>query len=104
MKDASKNQPLDPSGIEHVAGLARIRLTREEKEKLGAQLSDILGYMEKLKSAPADDLEQLSHILPLKNVTRPDEPSSPAGSEQYLRLAPEREGGFFKVPPVIEET
>jgi aspartyl-tRNA(Asn)/glutamyl-tRNA(Gln) amidotransferase subunit C len=34
--------------VQYVARLARIALTPEEEEKFGAQLSHVLGYIEKL--------------------------------------------------------
>ena len=99
----AESEKIDLAEIEHVARLARIQLTESEKEKFGGQLSEILKYMEKLNQAKVDKFAPLSHILPLKNVTRPDEAASPVDPEAFLRLAPEREEGFFKVPPVIEQ-
>ena len=99
----AESEKIDLAEIEHVARLARIQLTESEKEKFGGQLSEILKYMEKLNQAKVDKFAPLSHILPLKNVNRPDEAAAPVDPEAFLRLAPEREDGLFKVPPVIEQ-
>ena len=88
--------------VEHVAKLARLRLTEEEKEKFGKQLSEVLEYVEKLNELDTTRIEPTSHVVALKNVMREDEvkPSLPA--EEVLRNAPDREGKYFKVPKIIE--
>ncbi len=93
---------IDPAGIESVARLARLGLSAEEKEKFGGQLNEVLLYMEKLEELPLDNVEPLSHVLPLKNVLREDEPRPGLEQERALANAPEKRDGFFKVPPVIE--
>jgi aspartyl-tRNA(Asn)/glutamyl-tRNA(Gln) amidotransferase subunit C len=93
--------------VEHVARLARLALTEEEKERYTAQLGQILGYVEKLSQLNTDNVPPTSHVLPMSNVWREDkvEPSteqtlgSPA---DILANAPEREGPLFKVKKVIE--
>ena len=58
--------------VKYVAHLARIALSPEEEQKLGAQLGNILGYIEKLKQADVSGVEPTAHAFPLVNVTRPD--------------------------------
>ena len=88
--------------IEYVAKLARVDLSEKEKKKIAKELSDILGYIEKLKQLKVDKVEPMSHVLPLKNVFRQDnlKPSLPA--DKALNNAPEKGANFFKVPRVIE--
>ncbi len=93
---------IDPAEIEAVARLARLGLTAGEKEKFGRQLNDVLLYMEKLDELPLEGVEPLAHVLPLKNVLREDEPRPGLEQDRALANAPDREDGFFKVPPVIE--
>lgn len=90
------------SDVEKVAGLARLGLSPEEKEKLGEQLNDILVYMEKLDELDTSDIKPLAHILPLKNVLREDKVREELAQEEALKNAPEKKDGFFKVPRVIE--
>ena len=59
--------------VNYVAHLARIALTPEEEEKFGAQLSNILGYIEKLNELDVSGIEPTAHAVPLVNVFRPDE-------------------------------
>jgi len=87
--------------VEHVALLARLKLTREEKEKYQHQLSAILDYAQKINRLAADDVEPMAHVLPVYNVMREDvcRPSFPR--EQVIANAPEEEDGQFKVPRIV---
>ena len=88
--------------VQYVANLARLELTDEELENLTKQLDGILTYMNKLNELDTEGIEPLSHVLPLKNVYREDKVTSSLPVEEVLKNAPCREGGFFKVPKVIE--
>lgn len=88
--------------VEHVAKLARLRLTEEEKEKFGEQLSEILEYVEKLNVLDTAHVEPTSHVVALKNVMREDEVKPSLPVEEVLDNAPAREGKYFKVPKIIE--
>ncbi len=88
--------------VEHVARLARLALTEEEKELFSRQLSDILTYIQKLKELNTDGVPPTSHVLPLKNVFREDRVRPSLLRERSLSNAPEQEGGFFRVPKIIE--
>lgn len=90
--------------VEHVARLARLALTEEEKERYTAQLESILGYIEKLKTLNTDSVPPTSHVLPLSNAWREDgaKPEILGSPEDILANAPDREGPFFKVKKVIE--
>ena len=93
---------ISTADVEHLARLARLALTAEEKEKFRGQLSEILAYMAKLDELDVSGLEPLTHPLPIWNVFRKDEAAPGLSQENALRNAPEQAGGFFKVPPVIE--
>ena len=58
--------------VEHVARLARLELTEEEKEQMRAQLDSILSYIEKLNELDTSAVDPTSHVLPMKNVFRED--------------------------------
>ena len=88
--------------VQYVANLARLELTDEELGNLTKQLDGILTYMNKLNELDTEGIEPLSHVLPLKNVYREDKVTSSLPVEEVLKNAPCREGGFFKVPKVIE--
>lgn len=90
--------------VDHVARLARLSLTEEEKERYTAQLESILEYVDKLNQLETKDVPPTSHVLPLANVWREDvvEARDLADPADVLKNAPEREGPFFKVKKVIE--
>jgi len=88
--------------VKHVARLARLRLTEEEKEKFGKQLNQILAYVEKLNELNIENVEPTSHVVPLTNVLRKDEVKPSLSEEEALANAPERKGKYFKVPKIIE--
>ena len=49
--------------VEHVAKLARLELSEQEKEKLTDQLSNILTYVEKMSELDTKGVEPTSHVL-----------------------------------------
>jgi len=88
--------------VKYVAHLARISLSPDEEQKLGAQLGNILGYIEKLKELDVSQVEPTAHAVPLINVTRPDEIRPSLPTEEALRNAPAQANGLFLVPKIVE--
>lgn len=88
--------------IKYVAHLARIALSPAEEQKIGAQLGNILGYIEKLKEVDVSGVEPTAHAFPLTNVTRPDEVAPSLSNEEALQNAPARANGLFMVPKIVE--
>lgn len=88
--------------VKYVANLARLALTPAEKEKLGSQINNILGYIEKLKELDVANVEPTAHAFPLINVFRPDEARPGLSNEEALRNAPAKANGLFVVPKIVE--
>ncbi|MDI6890254.1 MAG: Asp-tRNA(Asn)/Glu-tRNA(Gln) amidotransferase subunit GatC [Thermodesulfovibrionales bacterium] len=88
--------------IEHIASLARLYLSEEEKELFGSQLSSILDYMEKLNELDTKDIEPTSHVLPLSNVMRDDTLGYSIPRSDALMNAPDRTDKFYRVPKIIK--
>jgi aspartyl-tRNA(Asn)/glutamyl-tRNA(Gln) amidotransferase subunit C len=88
--------------VKYVAHLARLSLTPEEEQKLGAQLNNILGYVEKLKEVDVSGVEPTAHAFPLVNVIRPDEVQPSMSQEDALRNAPAQANGLFIAPKIVE--
>lgn len=88
--------------VDHVARLARLRLTDEERERLAAQLAVILEHAQRVSEVAADDVPPTSHPIPQSNVFREDEPGECLPHEEALAGAPEAEQGRFKVPRIVE--
>jgi aspartyl-tRNA(Asn)/glutamyl-tRNA(Gln) amidotransferase subunit C len=93
---------ISKENIEHIASLARLSLTEEEKDLFGSQLSSILDYMKKLNELDTTDVEPTSHVLPLSNVMRDDVPGPSIPREDALMNAPDHTDKFFRVPKIIE--
>jgi aspartyl-tRNA(Asn)/glutamyl-tRNA(Gln) amidotransferase subunit C len=89
--------------VEHVASLAKLSLSEEEKQKLVAQLNGILEYMEQLNQLDTGNVEPLLHVIELSNVLRKDELKPTLTQEEALRNAPAKAEKFFRVPKVIGE-
>ena len=94
--------PVTDIDVKYVAHLARIQLTPAEEQKLGAQLHNILGYIEKLKQLDVSNVDPTAHAVPMVNVTRTDETQPSLSNEDALRNAPVRESGLFMVPKIVE--
>ena len=90
---------IDREQLLHVAHLARLELREDEAERLQGQLNDILEAVSKVSELDLSDVPPTSHPLEIINVWGADEPEQCLSSEEALANAPEREGGFFKVPP-----
>ncbi|TYP56179.1 Asp-tRNA(Asn)/Glu-tRNA(Gln) amidotransferase subunit GatC [Thermosediminibacter litoriperuensis] len=89
--------------VEHVANLARLYLSEDEKAEMAQKLNSILDYMEKLNELDTSNVPPTAHIIPVKNVFREDVVRESLPREEALRNAPEKERGFFKVPRIIED-
>lgn len=89
--------------VEHVAHLARLSFSDEEKARLTTQLNSILEYMDQLNALDTSSVEPLSHVIELQNVFRPDVHVPGIGRENALQNAPAHSDEFFTVPKVIGE-
>lgn len=88
--------------LDHIANLARIELTAEEKERFATQLGDVLSYIAQLNEVDIRGVEPTAHAFPVVNVWAEDvaEPGLPV--DDALRNAPERRGNMFVVPKVVD--
>ena len=83
----------------HVARLARLALSEEEVARFQEQLSAILEAVGKVAELDLEGVEPTAHPLDLVNVWAEDEPRPSLPVDEALAGAPDREGGFFRVPP-----
>lgn len=87
--------------VEHVAELARLSFSEEEKVRLTGELNTVLAYMEQLNRLDTTNVEPLSQVISLENVFRDDVQAPGVTREEALRNAPARSEEFFRVPKVI---
>ena len=95
---------IDKEQVKKVAKLSRLELTEAEIEEFTGQLSAILGYVEKMNELDTDSVEPLAHCLPMHNVFRRDCVKDSLGTEKALANAPQRDGQFFKVPKILDDS
>ena len=88
--------------VEHIAMLARLRLTEEEKNRYCQQLSAVLEYFASLQHLDTSDIPPTFSVLPPQANLRPDEVQPGLSIEALLSNAPDCESGQFRVPPVLE--
>lgn len=87
--------------VEHIARLARLKITADEPIVFAEQLSAILNYMTKMNELDTSMVEPMSHSLLLRNVDRADEVQTSLSNTDVLKNAPRAKDGLFKVPQVI---
>jgi aspartyl-tRNA(Asn)/glutamyl-tRNA(Gln) amidotransferase subunit C len=89
--------------VEHVAHLARLRLSAEELEKMRTDLSAILDHIDMLKEVDVSEVAPTAQVTDLLNVMREDvvRPSLPR--EDVLANAPDQRDGMFRVKAIFEE-
>ena len=88
--------------IEHVARLARLDLSDDEKVRLREQLGLILDHAAKVGEVATADVPPTAYAIPRANVLRPDDPTPSLPVEDVLANAPDREDDRFKVPRIAE--
>ena len=88
--------------VEHIAELAKLGLSDEEKERFREQLSAILEYAEMLQELDTEAIPPTAGVLTIHSVMRPDEAQPSFDREDVLANAPRTEGDLFRVPPIQE--
>ncbi len=86
--------------VEHVAKLARLELTEEEKEKFTKQLGDVLKHVDAMNEVDTSQVEPMAHAIDFVNVMRDDKVYYEQTKEELLKNAPDEEDGFFRVPKI----
>jgi aspartyl-tRNA(Asn)/glutamyl-tRNA(Gln) amidotransferase subunit C len=88
--------------IDHVAKLARLALTPEEKAKFAQQLGDVLHHIEQLSKVDVSGVEPTAHAFPIYNVWADDVAKPGLPVEAALRNAPAQRDNMIVVPKVVE--
>ncbi len=86
--------------VEHVAKLARLELTEEEKELYTKQLGDVLKYVDQMNEVDTSNVKPMTQVIDFVNVMREDKVVYEHTKEELMANAPEEENGFFKVPKI----
>lgn len=89
--------------VAHVADLANLELTGQERARLAKNLNSILEYIDRLNELDTSNVPPMAHAMTEGNVMRADELRPSLPHEAALRNAPDADRGFFRVPKVIEK-
>jgi aspartyl-tRNA(Asn)/glutamyl-tRNA(Gln) amidotransferase subunit C len=95
---------IDRAAVDHVARLARLDLSEEERARMETELSHIIEHAAKVQALDLDGVEPTSHAIPLRNVMRADEVRPSLPPDEALANAPESEASRFKVPRILEDS
>lgn len=87
--------------LDHIAHLARIGLTDEEKQQFLPQLSSVLDYFDVLQKTDTSKIDPSFQITSFKNITRPDTISPSLSQSDALSSAPKSQDGYFQVHNTI---
>ncbi len=103
MKSAFEIMKLKKEQVEHVAKLAHLGLSAQEKRKFQKELSAILDFVEKLKQVKTEKVEPTAQVTGLENVSRPDKGRAKTKQERkkLLDLVPQTKDGYVKVKTVL---
>lgn len=93
---------LEKKDVAKVANLARLKLTDEETARYGAQLSNIMTFVEQLNEVNTDNVEPLASVVDITMRLREDKITDGGYQKEILANAPEELEGFFVVPKVVE--
>ncbi len=88
--------------VDHIAQLARLKLTAAERELYRQQLSAILEYAARLQKLDTSGIPPTASVLPPRSVLREDEPRPGLPVGDVLKNAAQTEENQFRVPPVLE--
>ncbi|MDQ3914791.1 MAG: Asp-tRNA(Asn)/Glu-tRNA(Gln) amidotransferase subunit GatC [Actinomycetota bacterium] len=94
---------IDRAAVDHVARLARLDLTEEERERMRVELGHILEHADRIQALDLDGVEPTSHSVSIRNAMRPDAVTPSLSPEEVLANAPEVEDGRIRVPRIIED-
>ncbi|HUA10864.1 MAG TPA: Asp-tRNA(Asn)/Glu-tRNA(Gln) amidotransferase subunit GatC [Solirubrobacteraceae bacterium] len=82
----------------YVAALARLELREDEIEPMAAELSAVVGHIEKMSELDIDGVEPTSHVVAVTGALRADEPRSCLPRDVALSQAPAVADDGFLVP------
>ncbi len=92
---------IDKDLLEHVASLARLKLTGKEIKKFLPQLKEVLDVFSKLDKVDTKGVKESFQPVGLKNITREDKVEECLSQKDALSLAEHKKDGYFKGPRAV---
>ncbi|MFK7818760.1 MAG: Asp-tRNA(Asn)/Glu-tRNA(Gln) amidotransferase subunit GatC [Planctomycetaceae bacterium] len=94
---------MDAKTVNHVAELARLKMSDAEAQAMTEQLSKVLDYVEVLNEVNTDDVQPMVHAIELNNRFRTDDVRESISREEALQNAPATDGECFLVPDILKK-
>jgi len=90
--------------VEHVARLAKLKLTDNEIDKFSKQLSEIISYVEELDKVDTSKTEPTNQTTGLENVSRQDNKNSETvlSQDEALSGTEAEHNGYFVVDAIFQ--
>ncbi len=93
---------LSAAEVRAIADLARLELDEADVTRYQKQLSDVLGYFQKLEELDTSQVDPTSSVLPLAHVMRQDRAEAPLSVDEAVANAPDSDGEQFRAPAVLD--
>lgn len=94
---------IDRDTTRKIADLAKLEFNEKELDEIQKDLTQMIGFVEKLNEIDTEGVEPLTHITPEGNRLREDEIKGSIDNTTALMNAPSSMGPFFTVPKVINK-
>lgn len=88
--------------VDYLANLSKIELSDKDSADMLTELTEIINYMEILKTLDTENAKELSHVFSITNVMRNGIVNDSSPREDILRNAPVSNGEAFVVPKAVE--
>lgn len=92
---------IDKKTIEHIAKLARLKITEEEVLEYSKQLERVIENFQKISMINTSGVEPLVTPTEIELYLRDDVVDQKFSPTEIIENAPSRSGNLFKVPPVV---
>ena len=89
--------------IDHLAHLARLEFTGAQKERIKADLTKIIGFVDQLSTVNTDGVEPLIFMTETENVLREDVDAVTISQAEALKNAAVHDSDYFKIPTVLKK-
>jgi aspartyl-tRNA(Asn)/glutamyl-tRNA(Gln) amidotransferase subunit C len=88
--------------LDKIAHLARLELDEKDAEKMMADMTAIVSWMETLNEVNTDGVEPLTTMSQELNTVREDDVKPHLDHQAALQSAPKKDDDYFRVPKVLE--
>ncbi len=93
---------IDKKLLKKIATLSKVKVKDSEIDRFSKDLSKIINWVEKLNEVDTKDITPVANPSDIKIPFRKDEINDGKIEEKILKNAPEKKGGYFIVPKVVE--